>query len=73
MITQKLLKEILSYEPDTRIFRWKVSVSDNIKPGDVAGAPHSEGYIQITIDYANYLAHRLAFLWIEGVCSRERR
>jgi HNH endonuclease len=34
--------------------------------GAVAGSLNSSGYLIIGIDYRRYLAHRLAFLWVEG-------
>jgi len=63
-LTQKYLKEILEYNPNTGIFRWKVS-RGGTKKGTVAGNK-TNGYIAIQINYIAYKAHRLAFLYMNG-------
>jgi len=65
-ITQEKLKNILEYNFDTGIFIWKVSNSNAIKIGDIAGSPNKCGYIVIQINNKAYLAHRLAWLYIYG-------
>jgi len=64
MLTQKRLKELLNYDPETGIFVWKVSVS-NVKVGDIAGTD-CNGYVSIRADSKLYLAHRLAWLYEYG-------
>ncbi len=66
MITQKRLKEVLDYDPETGIFTWKIKISDCINLGSIAGTKHNTGYIIIGIDNKNYLAHRLAWFYIYG-------
>lgn len=66
MLTRERLKELLDYEPDTGVFRWRTQRS-NVMAGAVAGTLHSRGYVEIKIDGRLYKAHRLAFLWVEGV------
>src|ERR1700730_6426271 len=68
MLTQERLKELLSYDPETGIFRWiaKSSPFSNILIGDIAGSPLAHGYLQIKIDGEQYLQHRLAFLYMLG-------
>jgi len=69
-LTQGRLKELLHYNPETGIFTWVKgrvkSRGGNAKKGKVAGTAHSAGYIQIAIDKKLYLAHRLAFLYVDG-------
>jgi hypothetical protein len=65
MLTQETLKELLSYDPATGIFRWKVS-SNHVKIGSIAGALHNKGYIAIKVKRENYLAHRLVWLYMYG-------
>ena len=65
MITQSRLKEVLSYDPDSGIFTWKIS-RGNVKVGSVAGTLDSYGYICITVDGELYKAHRLAWLYTYG-------
>lgn len=66
MITQKQLKEVLDYNPDTGIFIWKVKTSHRIEIGDIAGTRSRRGYLTIGINGKRYLAHRLAFLFMTG-------
>lgn len=77
-MTQDFLKECVTYDPDTGIFIWNTrplshfkdlhawSVTNSIYEGKVAGRLNREGYIEITIGYKFYRAHRLAFLYMEG-------
>jgi len=66
MITQKLLKELLNYDPDTGIFTWIIRRSQSVKSGSIAGGVESLGYRRITISKKRYAAHRLAFLYMVG-------
>ena len=65
-LTQKELKDILDYNPDTGVFRWKVSASSRAMAGYVAGALDHDGYVNIMYKYKLYKAHRLAFLYMGG-------
>jgi hypothetical protein len=64
-LTQKRLKEVLHYNPDTGIFTWILSNSNRIHKGDKAGC-NSNGYISIGVDGSRYRAHVLAWLYMEG-------
>lgn len=59
------LKQVLDYDPKTGIFRWKQSLTNRVKAGDIAGTTNRR-YIEITINGKKYLAHRLAFLYMNG-------
>ena len=65
MHTAKQLKERLAYNPDTGVFNWAVS-RGCIKAGSVAGTVCKEGYRHIKTEGRNYLAHRLAWLFVYG-------
>lgn len=65
LLTQEELKELLHYDPDTGGFTRKVSESNRVKVGDVAGW-RSEGYIRMRVRGKFYFAHRLAFLYMTG-------
>lgn len=66
MLTQERLKELLDYDPETGAFTWKVRVARRTKVGAPAGSKVSNGYIHIAIDYKDYKAHRLAWLYTYG-------
>lgn len=66
MLTQKILKKFLDYNPETGVFVWKVSTSKKIKPGDIAGSESPSGYITIRLNHKYYLAHRLAWFYVNG-------
>ena len=65
-LTQSLLKEALNYNPDTGIFTWKLKFNKHIQIGSTAGSRTTDGYISIRLFGANFLAHRLAFLYMTG-------
>lgn len=67
MLTQKRLKEVLHYNPDTGIFTWKIKTARCVKIGSIAGSVVSNNYIHLAINYRDYKAHRLAWLYIHGV------
>ena len=62
----KDLIQALSYDPDTGDFHWKISPKPGIKAGDLAGSINTDGYRQIGFKKKNYLAHRVAFVFMTG-------
>lgn len=66
IITQDELKKILHYNPDTGIFTRLVNFGTKKKSGEIVSNISSSGYSNITINYKNYYAHRLAWLYIYG-------
>lgn len=59
--------ELLDYSPETGVFVWRVDRSPRHKAGMEAGSLNTKGYVQIMIDQRNYLAHRLAWLYMTGL------
>lgn len=57
---QEYLKETLHYHPCSGLF-FKLS-----SPSIAAGRPHPKGYIQITLEGKSFLAHRLAWVYVNG-------
>lgn len=66
MLTQARLNEVLTYDPATGIFRWRISTSNRRAVGSVAGCKIDQGYVVIGIDGALHMAHRLAWLYVHG-------
>lgn len=65
MLTQERLKELLTYNPETGLFYWNLSVGGSAS-GSQAGTITLTGYVQIRIDNKSYKAHRLAWLYENG-------
>lgn len=66
MLTQERLKELLSYDPETGIFKWVAALNWRIEIGRIAGTLHHTDYVYIEIAGKSYAAHRLAWLYIHG-------
>lgn len=63
MLTQKRLREVLNYDPNTGIFTWKKGA----RRGKIAGTLHDErGFLKVSIDNKRYFLNRLAWLWMNG-------
>jgi len=60
------LRQILSYCPETGLFKWNATLSNRAKAGDVAGSPNTKGYISIKVEGKQYKAHRLAWYFVYG-------
>jgi hypothetical protein len=57
------LVELISYNPATGIFTWKVK-KGSARPGDVVGnKPTSCGYLRVAINRESYYLHRLAWFY----------
>lgn len=64
-ISISLLHEVLAYDPETGIFRWKVK-RGNRRAGDIAGSPTQHGYIAIGTSGRFMFAHRVAWAMAYG-------
>lgn len=69
--TQAQIKEILHYDPETGIFRWRYSVARMIKPWSVAGTSLN-GYRKISINNRLYYVHRLAWIYMTGKWPKDQ-
>lgn len=64
-LTVDRLMRVLSYDPDTGIFRWRKG-KQYVKEGSVAGTIQPSGYLAISIDGVSHRAHFLAWLYMKG-------
>lgn len=60
------VNELLSYDQETGTFTWKVDRNWNSKAGSMAGSLRRDGYISLKIDGERMLAHRIAWLIVNG-------
>jgi len=67
MLTQERLKQALQYDPLSGVFTWITAPGYRRDlDGKVAGVRQKDRRIEIMLDYVNYRAHRLAFLYMMG-------
>lgn len=66
------LREALHYFPETGVFTWVKPTGRRVKAGDIAGNPHSNGYLRINVHGRSYLAHRLAWFYMTGKWPAEQ-
>ncbi|HGV5927220.1 TPA: HNH endonuclease signature motif containing protein, partial [Escherichia coli] len=60
------LRNKLSYDDVLGVLRWKVSPSNNVKVGSVAGYIRSDGYRMLTIDGVITYAHHVIWMINNG-------
>lgn len=65
-LTVERLREVLHYEPETRVFTWLKDTGYKRLVGRIAGFRVKE-YLECAIDCHSYKAHRLAWLYCHGV------
>lgn len=69
-LTAARLRELLHYDPETGIFTRKVRTAQRHQVGSradfVVTGGGLEGYYRVTVDSVRYMAHRLAWFYVNG-------
>lgn len=65
-LVPETIPELLSYDPETGILRWKAKPSRQVSIGDIAGYINQDGYVAIKIAGKGYCAHRIAWMLTYG-------
>lgn len=65
-ITAEQVRELFDYNADTGVLSWKRPNGRRIRAGDVAGTPHTNGYLTCKIAGQTYLVHRLVWMHAHG-------
>jgi HNH endonuclease/AP2 domain len=68
-ITQERLHEVLHYDPETGVFRWRQQLSSAYQINAIAGS-RNHRYRCIVIDGRSYPEHHLAWLYMMGDWGR---
>lgn len=66
-LTVERLRELLDYNKNTGMFTRRVSTSPRAMQGMIAGDVDAKGYWRLRVNGKRYLAHRLAFFYVNGV------
>lgn len=61
-----VVQQALEYDPVSGTFTWRSKRSNRVPAGARAGSVDAGGYLIIRISGANYKAHRLAWLQVNG-------
>lgn len=65
-VNVSVVREFLSYDPETGVFHWIKNTGYLNKVGRTAGCSTSMGYVQIGLRGNRLLGHRLAWLFMTG-------
>ena len=65
-LTYERVRELLHYNPQTGVLKWKVTPRANVKAGQHAGSVDSNGRLMVMIDKTSHHSGRLIWLWMMG-------
>lgn len=67
-LTPERLRELLDYDSDSGIFRWRVNVGrwGRIKAGTITGSKDATGHLRIQVEGTLHYSHRLVWLYMTG-------
>jgi HNH endonuclease/AP2 domain len=65
--TIERLREVLDYDPETGVLRWRVQPNGRVPIGSIAGCVSpTDGYLMVQIDGFRTVAHRVAWAHTTG-------
>ena len=62
----KRAKQLFDYNPETGSLTWKVQRRGRALKGSEAGTLHPKGYVRVSVDNVDYLAHRIIWALTNG-------
>jgi hypothetical protein len=65
-LTAERARELLSYDPETGVLRWRLDRGGKARAGTVAGYLNTNGHRQLEVDGVAYLTHRVIWLMAYG-------
>lgn len=65
-LTQDRLRFLVTYDPETGLFRRNVTTSARAMAGASCGDLDGKGYMRLRVDHKRYSAHRLAWMYVHG-------
>ena len=65
-LTQSRVRELFDLDYETGVLRWRVTTSNRVRVGDIAGGHTCHGYLVVGIDGRVYFTHRIVWLMIYG-------
>jgi len=60
------VKQLFDYNPEDGSLKWKIQRRGRARKGSKAGTVHPKGYIRISVDNIDYLAHRIIWILVNG-------
>jgi len=66
VITAEKLRELMEYDADTGVMRWRVRMSNFCHAGRIVGTLQSRRGLETHIARKSYQVHRLIWLWVYG-------
>jgi hypothetical protein len=63
----EVLRQAISYDPDTGTMVWRVDLPNRVRAGSPAGSLSRRGYIRVRIGSRSLAAHRIAWYLHHGI------
>lgn len=71
-LTQKELKSIFYYDPETGIFTRKIKLAQSSKTGEIVGVLTKSRHLKAAIRNKEYYLHRLAWFYMTGSWPKDQ-